>query len=179
MFLGSMAMLELAIIVGGVLVLYGAACLLIRLTGTKRALTGLVAVFLASLFLLGFGEMIEAFGVALRSTPLLLLAAALGLSAVLIVAIWAEEMARRQGRCLLRWAMRGGMGLLCAVMVTGFAVVLLFTALGGTERVVEYQGQVLVERDVGFLDSHYLYYVRYGPLFRGSEVLFSGEQRLC
>lgn len=174
----NMVQLELLIAVSGVLVLYGAARLLIRLAGERRALTGLGAVFLVSLMLICINSMLEAFNVALRDLPVLILTVTLGLSVLLMATVWADCTARKQASRTIRWCVRGAGALLCAVMVTGFAVVLLFTALGGTERVVEYQGRSLVERDVGFLDPYYKYHVCYGPLFRGAETIYSGELRL-
>lgn len=68
------------------------------------------------------------------------------------------------------------------------AVVLLVTlwlgplvlafAYGNPERIVEYQGQTLLEVDDGFLDPHWSYYVCHGPLFRETERLYDEYEPL-
>ena len=44
-----------------------------------------------------------------------------------------------------------------------------------SRKVVEYQGQTLLEVDTGFLDPLYDYYEYHGPLFRGNERLYSSQ----
>ena len=51
-------------------------------------------------------------------------------------------------------------------------------AFGDTEKVVEYQGQTLVEVDDGFMDPHWSYYVYHGPLVRGRERVYEDYEPL-
>ena len=46
------------------------------------------------------------------------------------------------------------------------------------ERVLEVQGQTLVEEDESFLDPYYMYYIGFGPLLRSRESVWSGETPL-
>ena len=46
------------------------------------------------------------------------------------------------------------------------------------ERVLEVQGQTLVEEDESFLDPYYVYYIGFGPLLRSRESVWSGDTPL-
>lgn len=74
-----------------------------------------------------------------------------------------------------RWAAKGIILLLTgAVFLVMLFLFIIACALVGDDvgRVVEYQGQTLVEVDDSFLDSHYSYYAYHGPLVRGTERIW-------
>ena len=51
-------------------------------------------------------------------------------------------------------------------------------AYDNQERIIQYQGQTLVEEDKSFLDPHYVYYIGFGPLLRSRESVWSGDTPL-
>lgn len=59
------------------------------------------------------------------------------------------------------------------LVVLWVGLIVLAFGYGGTEQVLEYQGQTLVERMEGFLSPDYSYYKYYGPLVRGTERLWN------
>ena len=67
----------------------------------------------------------------------------------------------------------------CASLLLYFALtigfILFIFSVGETDRVVEYQGEILVEVDKSFLDPWYIYYPYHGPLVRGNTPVYAGE----
>lgn len=77
------------------------------------------------------------------------------------------------------WVNKGIMILFATVTFLGIlwvGVIVLAFGYGGTERVLEYQGQTLLEVDDGFSDRYYAYR---GPLVRGTERLYGSETPVC
>ena len=64
--------------------------------------------------------------------------------------------------------------LTCSVTIGPFLLAFSHTP----ERVLEVQGQTLVEEDKSFLDPHYVYYIGFGPLLRSRESVWSGDTPL-
>ena len=64
--------------------------------------------------------------------------------------------------------------LACSVTIGPFLLAFSHTP----ERVLEVQGQTLVEEDESFLDPHYVYYIGFGPLLRSRESVWSGDTPL-
>ena len=64
--------------------------------------------------------------------------------------------------------------LACSVTIGPFLLAFSHTP----ERVLEVQGQTLVEEDKSFLDPHYVYYIGFGPLLRSRESVWSGDTPL-
>lgn len=56
--------------------------------------------------------------------------------------------------------------LACSVTIGPFLLAFSHTP----ERVLEVQGQTLVEEDKSFLDPHYVYYIGFGPLLREQRI---------
>lgn len=77
-----------------------------------------------------------------------------------------------------RWAAKGIVLLLAGVVFLMMLFLFMVAcALAGDDarRVVEYQGQTLVEVSDGWLDPHYSYYEYRGPLVRGRERIYDQE----
>ena len=64
--------------------------------------------------------------------------------------------------------------LTCSVTIGPFLLAFSHTP----ERVLEVQGQTLVEEDESFLDPYYVYYIGFGPLLRSRESVWSGDTPL-
>ena len=76
---------------------------------------------------------------------------------------------------VLRWGFKLALvGCACLSMYVTVTFGGLFAAFSydNQERVIQYQGQTLVETDEGFLDPDYNYHLYHGPLVRGNESLF-------
>lgn len=166
-----------------VLALLGVGCL-IRCKGPDRrrlawaavVFLGALALFLGGYFVLGF------FGLAWRNLPAALLII------TMLVSSWTGNILTL--RCILplewpnlapvlRVAIKGA-----AVAVTGLVIVstlwIGFLALvfgyAHEERIVEYEGQTLLEVNYSWLDPCYGYYEYRGPLVHGSEVYYEDRQ---
>lgn len=164
------------------LALAGGGCLIFcRGTGT-RYLARTAWVFATSFILFAGGNLLlERFGLAWRNLPsgvfcaVLLISGALGVLFTLgcFLPLEMSEVAP-----VLRWTVKGlallsaGLVLYCALV---YGVLFAVFAYGGGERVLEYQGQTLVEVDDSFLDPIYHYYEYHGPLVRGSEPVYERQ----
>lgn len=167
------------------LAVVGIGCL-IRCRGkNRRYLAWTAAVFLGA-FALFFGGifLLDRFGLAWRNAP------AAALCAVLLVSGWAGivltlacalPMEWPNVPQFLRWPAKGLVVLCAAVLLVVTLWIgpmgILFV-YGDSERVMDYQGQKLVEVDDGFMDPHWSYYVYHGPLVRGIERLFDEYEPL-
>lgn len=139
---------------------------------------GVLALFFGGMILLGF------FGLTWRNLPALILCT------VLLVSGWAGIVLTLA--CLLpqewpelapvlRWTVKGGALLLSSVVLITtiwFGPIFIAFGFGGGERVIQYQGQTLVERMEGFLSPDYSYYSYRGPLVRGTERIWSGPTHI-
>ena len=83
---------------------------------------------------------------------------------------------RRAGRLWHEAAVGIALLMLLACSVTIGLFLLAFSHT--PERVLEVQGQTLVEEDESFLDPHYVYYIGFGPLLRSRESVWSGDTPL-
>ena len=137
------------------------------------------AVFLGAAGLLtGGGAVLGLFGLAWRSGPSVVLFGVMLVSGWIGVALTMACLLPRQWPVVgvvLRRAVKGGLQFL-AVLVLLVSLwqgpFLMMFAFGDMERVVEYQGQTLLEVDDGFMDPHWSYYVYHGPLVRGKERVY-------
>ena len=176
----SQMMFTLAALGVPVLGLAGLYCLLFcKGEEHYKHLVRTAAVFLGAAGLLtGGGAVLGLFGLAWRSGP------SVALFGVMLVSSWIGVVLTVI--CLLprQWPMTGvvlrravkGAFLFLAVLVLLVSLwlgpFLMMFAFGDTERVVEYQGQTLLEVDDGFMDPHWSYYVYHGPLVRGKERVY-------
>ena len=189
MFLGAnMALLEVLLTIAPVLVMVGIVKLLSRVGIGKRALAVTGWMFLACAGLLGVNGILSlTAGIVLREVPMLVLLAIGGLTGVLYLLTAAEVYVLKNIAGGNRWivgAVKSGLllllALLCAfVLFVAFAGLVFGNVVGGEIRTVEYEGQMLVERNTGFLDFYYEYHTCYGALFRGAELLYHGPSPLC
>lgn len=184
---GNMAQLEILLAIVPALVLVGLAKLASCRGRGKRALLVMGCVFLACAGLLCLnGILMQIAGIVLRDVPTLILLAVGGLAAVLWLLVAAEVYVLKNitgGNRFVRETVKGGV-LLLIVLLCSFVFMVAFAGLVfgnvlAEIRVVEFDGQQLVERDVGFLDKYYEYHASYGPLFRGTELLYQGPTPLC
>lgn len=165
--------------------LAGLGCLFFCKGKERRRLTWAAGVFLSALALF-FGGMVLLgfFDMTWRNLP------AAVLCGVLLVSGWAGivltlacllPMEWKEVAPVLRWASKGVIVLFAAVVLVvtlWLGPMLLAFAYSGGERVVEYQGQTLLEVDEGFLDPCYSYYPYHGPLVRGTERLYSSPTHI-
>ena len=98
---------------------------------------------------------------------------AVGVGAFLTVHCGAE---RRAGRLWHEAAVGIALLMLLTYSVTIGPFLLAFSHT--PERVLEVQGQTLVEEDESFLDPYYVYYIGFGPLLRSRESVWSGDTPL-
>lgn len=171
------------VLVGAALLaLAGLYCLLTCRGRQRRYLAWTAVVFAAALLLLlGGGLLLGQFDLAWRNLPagvfcaILLLSGTLGVLFTLVCFL-CQEM--KELAPVLRWAVKGLL-VACAGAVLYVAWVygsiLIVLEYSGGERVLEYQGQTLLEVDDGFLDPIYNYYVYHGPLVRGSEAVYERQ----
>ena len=189
MFLGAnMALLEILLTIAPALVMVGIVKLLFRGGIGKYTLTVTGWTFLACAGLLGVNGILSlAAGIVLREKPMLVLLATGGLTGVLWLLTAAEVYVQKNivgGNRWVREAVKNGLllllVLLCAsVLFVAFAGLVFCNVVGGEIRTVEYEGQMLVERNTGFLDFYYEYHACYGALFRGTELLYHGPSPVC
>lgn len=175
---------EFAVFVGGPVVLLAALNRAIfGQTGRCRALRWPLAVTGGALLLLaGGGWLLGRFGLAWRNLPanILMLSAIIGGAVCAIMTVLC--MADIQWKSVPLWLLSTGAVTVCALALCAF--LLLFGVLtaafgfGRADRTVEYRGELLVEEDVSWTHPNFDYYRYYGPLFRGSEWLFSSSKRL-
>ena len=164
------------------LALLGVGCLLYCRGKNRRHLAVAAAVLCGSLLLLLGGEVVlGCFELTWRNLPETLLwmtALVSGFLGLLFILGCFLPLELPKWPRLLRWSSKL-LALVCAGLVVYHAVLFSFVlalfAQGEKEQVVEYQGQTLVEVDVGFLDPLYNYYAYHGPLLRGSERLYSSQ----
>ena len=168
-----------------VLVPVGIGCL-IRCRGKNhRRLVWAAAVFLGALALLFGGEILLGFfGLTWRSRAMLILCGTLlasgwvGIGFTLACALPMEMPNLPEA---MRWVAKATTVFFAAVV---FLVTLCFGPLAlvlifdNEERVVEYQGQTLLEVDDGFMDLHYSCYEYHGPLVRGTERIYEGPTHI-
>lgn len=189
MFLGgNMALLETLLAIVPALVLVGIVKLLSHCGLGKRTLTVTGWTFLACAGLLGVnGILALTAGIVLREVPMLVLLATGGLTGVLWLLTAVEVHVLKNiagGNRWVRGAVKSGLllllVLLCAfVLFVAFAGLVFGNVVGGEIRIIEYEGQRLLERNTGFLDFYYEYHACYGALFRGAELLYHGPSPLC
>lgn len=169
----------------GVLAVAGLFCLLCGkgkyhryLVWAAAAFLGASALYFGGIFLLG------RFDLTWRNAPALILCAVLLISGWVGIALTLTCFLPMEIPGLPPILRRASKGL----AVLSAAVVLLVTlwigpmgiafVYGDSEQVVEYRGQLLVERAEGFLSPDYSYYARCGPLFRGTERLWNSPTRI-
>ena len=171
-----------AVLAGAVLLaLIGLGCLLFCRGKSRRYLARTAYVFVPTFALFIGGELLLGmFDLTWRSLPagifcgVLLLSGIIGILLILccLLPLEMSELAP-----CLRWTVKGaalasaGLVLYCALVYGGLLALFGF---GGGERVLEYQGQTLLEVDRSFLDPLYDYYQYHGPLVRGNEALYEG-----
>ena len=163
------------------LALCGIFCLVFLPREGRPHLLPTVAVFAgAFLLLVGGGRLLERFGLAWRNLPsgalsLLLLLSGIAGVVFTLGALLPAELPKLPA--VLRWIIKAAAAA-SAALVLFYALALggiaINMAFGGEERVVEYEGQTLVEVDRSFLDPWYVYYAYHGPLVRGNEILYDG-----
>ena len=163
------------------LALTGLACLLGCRGKSHGRLAWAWGILAGSLVLSqGGGLWLQSLGLAWRSRPNQLLGWAIWLSWLgvngftlgCLLPLELPDLAPVLRRCLK------GAVLVCAALSVTSALTFggLILAFSGTEeRVIRYQGQVLVEETGGFLDPEYNYYVYHGPLVRGSQSLYGAR----
>lgn len=167
-------------LVGSVLLaLVGLGCLFFCRGRNRRYLAWTAGVFIAALVLFIGGEVLLGLcGLTWRNLPAGLLCMVILLSGVIGILLTLGcflPLKMPEVAPVLRWAVKGA-ALLCAGLVIYcalfFGVLLVAFVYGGEERVIEYQGQTLVEVNDSFLDPIYNYYEYHGLLVRGSEPLY-------
>lgn len=164
------------------LALLSLGCLLYGRGKDRKHLAIAAAVLCGSLFLFLGGEVIlGCFDLTWRNLPAaVLMSTALGsgfVGLLLTLGCFLPMELPKWPRVLL-WSSKL-LSLVCAGLVVYHALLygflMLMFALRDEEKVIEHQGQVLVEVDTGFLDPIYDYYEYCGPLFRGNERLYSSQ----
>lgn len=168
-----------------ILALTAIVCLLYCRGKNRRYLAWAAGIFLGTLALFFCGNILLGFfGMTWRNLPSMVL------SGVLLVSGWVGIILTLN--CLmpaewpeiapvLRWAVKGAVLFFAAVVLLvtlWLGPLVLAFAYGNPERIVEYQGQTLLEVDDGFLDPHWSYYVCHGPLFRETERLYDEYEPL-
>lgn len=161
------------------LALLGAVCL-IRCKGPeRRRLAWAAGVFLGALALhLGGGIVLGWFGLAWRNLPAALL------FLTVLFSGWTANVLTLG--CVLPWkwpnlapvlrvAVKGAAVAFTGLVILSTLWIGLLAAVFGyvhEERIVEHEGQTLVEEDMSWLDPIYYYYEYRGPLLRGSELIY-------
>lgn len=174
MFVGTLGGLGAVVLMG----LEALNCLL-TCRGKRRTRLLYAAAGLGIVLLLWWGgdALLRLIGLSWRSwvrTAFGVAALVLGMAGVFLTVHCGAE--RRAGRLWHEAAV--GIALLmllaCSVTIGPFLLALSHTP----ERVLEVQGQTLVEEDEGFLDPHYVYYIGFGPLLRSRESVWNGDTPL-
>lgn len=162
-----------------VLAIAGLACLFYCKGKNRRYLAWTAAVFLGALALyLGGILLLGFFQMTWRNLPALILCGTLlGSGWVGIVLTLACFLPGEWpgGPKALRWTLKGVVVLFAAVVLVvtlWFGPLAVIFVYSDAERVVEHQGQTLLEVNDGFLDPHWSYYVYHGPLVRGTERVY-------
>lgn len=164
--------------------LVGLGCLVFCRGECRRYLAWSAGVCGGSLALL-VGGCMGPFEVAWRAVPSILLciaflaSGALGVLFTLGCVMPAAERPRIPAP--LWYGMKGAVLLLAGLILTvglWMGGILILFVHNSDDRVVEYQGQKLVEVNDGFLDPHYCYYAYHGPLFRGREQVWEGPTHI-
>lgn len=159
---------------------------LIRWRGIRRKQLAVIAAFFfgALVLLVGGYYVLGSFGLAWRTAPRGILLATALISGIigdvfLLVVILTKEMPDLAP--VLRVAFKL-VTLACASLILYFALtfgfIMLVFSTGNSERVIEYQGETLLEVDESFLDPWYSYYSYHGPLVRGNKIIHSGMEPL-
>lgn len=141
------------------------------------------AVVFITAFVLYFGGIIllDSFHLTWRNAPAAVLCGVLLVSGWMGITFTLVCLLPREWKgvpAALRWAFKGAVVLFAAVVLLvtlwigpiGIAFV-----YGESERVVEYQGPLLLEKEEGFMSEYYSYYEYHGPLVRGTERIFNVE----
>jgi len=168
-----------------VLAVAGLGCLFYCKGKCRRYLTWAAGVFLGALALMFGGEIaLGCFRLTWRSLPMLVLCGTLLVSgwvgtAFTVACLMPMELPVLPAvpRRIVKGAVLFFAALVLLVTIWVGPFVLAF-AFGNEERVVEYQGQTLVEVNDGFLDPHYSYYEYHGPLVRGAERVYDGPTHI-
>lgn len=172
-----------ALVAAPLLALTALVCLTSCRGRARRWLGWAATVFVAAVVVLSGGNsLLERFGLTwrngvARSLCLVILASGLAGAALTLLCLLPRQMPDLAP--VLRWMVKGG-AVVCAGLAAfyGLTFGLIFTGLayGAPERVVEYQGQTLVEEKDSWLDTTYNYYEYHGPLVRGGEILDSSME---
>ena len=162
------------------LAVIGLGCLLYCRGKNRRHLAWCAGIFISALALLFGGEvLLSLWGLTWRNLPggvlcaIIMFSGAVGILLTLgcFLPLELPDVAP-----VLRWAVKGT-ALLSAGLVLFYALtfgtLLAVFGFGGSEQVVDYQGQALVEVEDGWLDTVYEYYEYHGPLVRGNHCLYT------
>lgn len=169
-----------------VMAIIGVCCLVLcRGEENHKHLVRTTEVFLGALALLAGGNiLLRQFGLTWRSGPEVVL------FGVMLVSGWLGVLftlacflpLNRPGsnRFLRRGAKAAALffGSLLLLVSLWMGPMMLIFACGDDERVMEYQDQLLLEVDDGFMDPHWSYYVYHGPLVRGRERVYEDYEPL-
>lgn len=171
-----------AAFVPGAAVLLAAALYCLLLPGrvpcgrkSRRTLGWVLVLLLAVSFLQLAGEFVLArFGLAWRAWVRTLFAGVLGLLAFFgVFQTLTCYQERKDAFRLAHQIVVGISGLVAIACLATAGLPSWFLSLR-PERTVTWQGQLLLEEDLGFLDPDYVYYAWRGPLVRGLEPLELG-----
>ena len=149
-----------------------------RLAWAAGVFLSALALFFGGMVLLGF------FGLTWRNLPSAVLCGVLlvsGWAGIVLTLNCLMPQAWPELAPVLRWTVKGGALLFSSVILVTtiwFGPFFIAFGFGGGEQVVEYEGQVLVERMEGFLSPDYSYYPYHGPLVRGTERIWNGPTHI-
>lgn len=151
----------------------------------RQYLAWTAGVFLGALVLfLGGSVLLGLFGMGWRNLPSIILLGALlvsGWAGIVLTLACLLPQEWKEVAPVLRWAVKGGAVLISSVVLfvtLCYCPFFIVFGFGGGERVVEYQGQTLLEVDESWLDPYYCYYAYHGPLVRGIERLYEGPTHI-
>lgn len=172
---------ELMLVCVPVTAVAGLYCLFCSKGKYHRYLVWAAAVFLGSMGVwCGGGVLLRQFGLAWRSAPSLILIGAVlisGWAGTVFTMICILKMQQPETNRYFRWAAKALVAFAAGVILfttLWASPILLIFGFGDAERVVEYQGQTLLEVNDGFMDPHYSYYAYHGPIVRGAERVWDG-----
>lgn len=167
----------------GVLAIAGVGCLIFCKEEENYKHLVRTAVVFVTAFVLYFGGIIllDSFHLTWRNAPaavlcgVLLVSGWMGITFTLVCLLPQEW---KGMPAVLRWVFKGAVLLFAAVVLLvtlwigpiGIAFV-----YGESERVVEHQDRLLLEKEEGFMSEYYSYYEYHGPLVRGTERIFNVE----